>query len=326
MANFKSDDRPLVSVVIPAYNCERYIHRAIDSVLAQTYRPLECIVVDDGSTDGTSAIAQGFGDQVRLVRQSNGGASSARNAGIAAARGRYIAFLDSDDYWFDTKLDNQLAVFERHPEVVLVSGRWRWIPSSAEVAPDSLTGPAWDPGQVKIRPGLKTLLRDPYLCTPSVVIDASAAKSAGGFDPALPTAEDVDFFLRACGDRPYALLDQIVVACQIRPGSLTQTEDAYRFNLQVIDRLVGDQPHFARRNSELVAECRLDIYRRWVLAALFKGEGRHARDLLRRSRAVGHLERYGRLYAKSFLAPVIRWIRDRVRPDAHEVQATQTPG
>lgn len=106
----------LVSVVMPAYNAERYIARSIASVLEQTYRQLELVVIDDHSTDGTLALADAVArtdSRVRVVRlPCNGGVAAARNAGISAARGDYIAFLDSDDWWHPAKLDRQVALLK----------------------------------------------------------------------------------------------------------------------------------------------------------------------------------------------------------------------
>lgn len=110
-------DPPTVSVVIPAYNREATLGRAMDSVLAQTLADLELIVVDDASTDGTARVAAGYADpRVRLLRHdANRRAAAARNTGIRAARGRYVAFLDSDDAWFPDKLAVQVADLEAAP-------------------------------------------------------------------------------------------------------------------------------------------------------------------------------------------------------------------
>lgn len=106
---------PLVSCIVPVFNGEPYLHEALASIRAQTYRPLEIIVVDDGSADGTKAIAQGFGDEVRYRWQSNAGPATARNFGIGAARGDFIAFLDADDLWHSEKLARQMARFDVRP-------------------------------------------------------------------------------------------------------------------------------------------------------------------------------------------------------------------
>jgi glycosyltransferase involved in cell wall biosynthesis len=109
--------------VIPAYRSATTIRRAIDSVLAQTHAAAEVIVVDDGSPDDQAAVVeQAYGSRVTLLRKPNGGAASARNAGIDRATGEYVAFLDADDYWENVKLARQLALFAQNPELGLVAG------------------------------------------------------------------------------------------------------------------------------------------------------------------------------------------------------------
>src|SRR5690242_13806787 len=95
---------PLISVVIPTFNRARCVANAVDSVLVQTFKDCEVIVVDDGSTDATAEVLKGYGNRVRVIQQSNRGVSAARNAGIRSARGEWIAFLDSDDIWNPDKL------------------------------------------------------------------------------------------------------------------------------------------------------------------------------------------------------------------------------
>jgi glycosyltransferase involved in cell wall biosynthesis len=110
----------LVSVVIPAYNASRTITAALESVFAQTFTDYDVIVVDDGSTDDTSARVAAWGDRLRFVRQANGGPGAARNAGLKHADGRLVAFLDADDVWMPRKLERQVAYFERYPETGLL--------------------------------------------------------------------------------------------------------------------------------------------------------------------------------------------------------------
>ena len=113
-----------VSVVIPAYNLEGYIGRAIDSVLAQTRPADEIIVVDDGSTDSTGKIVKKYGSAVRYIYQENAGASAARNTGIKAAKNEWIAFLDGDDEWQKENLERQMAILERNAELVWTAGNF----------------------------------------------------------------------------------------------------------------------------------------------------------------------------------------------------------
>ena len=114
----------LVSVVIPVYNCESYLGESIQSVLDQVYRPIEVIVVDDGSTDGSPAVAQSFvTPELRYVYQPHSGLSAARNKGISHSQGSFLAFLDSDDLWLPRKLTLQLEAFHSDPELDMVFGQ-----------------------------------------------------------------------------------------------------------------------------------------------------------------------------------------------------------
>jgi glycosyltransferase involved in cell wall biosynthesis len=111
--------KPLISCIVPVFNGERYLAETLDSISAQTYRPLEIIVVDDGSTDGTAAVAARYGDQIRYIRQDNAGAPGARNRGLSIAQGAFLAFLDSDDLWHPEKLTRQMKCFQDRPELDL---------------------------------------------------------------------------------------------------------------------------------------------------------------------------------------------------------------
>ncbi len=112
----------LVSVIIPVYNGERYLAEAIGSAQAQTYRPIEIIVVDDGSTDGTAEVVKPFIPSVHYVYQENGGTGAARNRGIEAAQGDFFAFLDADDLWQPDKLSLQMAAFAADPQADILFG------------------------------------------------------------------------------------------------------------------------------------------------------------------------------------------------------------
>src|SRR4051812_6975653 len=137
---------PLVSVIVPAFNDERYLGEALKSALAQDYANKEIIVVDDGSTDSTPQILSTFSREIRVFRQSNGGAPVARNAAIAQARGKYLAFLDADDLWLPQKLSAQITYLEAHPDVGMVYSAWaEWRPDAdGSFAPSAPPHPAVD--------------------------------------------------------------------------------------------------------------------------------------------------------------------------------------
>ena len=122
----KTSGRPRVSVIIPAFNAERYIRETLDSILAQTYPEVEVTVVDDGSTDGTAACVRTYGDSVRYVHQKNsGGCGSPRNAGMRAATGEFFAFLDSDDVLAPHRLQTEVEFLTRNPDVGMVFSNYR---------------------------------------------------------------------------------------------------------------------------------------------------------------------------------------------------------
>jgi len=123
-------NRPLINCIVPVFNGEKYLAEALESIFQQTYRPIEIIIADDGSTDATAAVAASYGDRIRYVRQDNAGAPAARNLGLSIAQGEFAAFLDADDLWHPEKLQRQIARFEARPEIDLsiTSIQNFWIP------------------------------------------------------------------------------------------------------------------------------------------------------------------------------------------------------
>ena len=111
--------REFVSCIVAVYNGERYLGEALDSILTQTFRPAEIIVVDEGSTDGTASVAHHYGEQLRYVWQPNAGPAAARNLGLGLVQGEFVAFLDADDLWHADKLAQQMARFRARPELDL---------------------------------------------------------------------------------------------------------------------------------------------------------------------------------------------------------------
>lgn len=177
-------NRPTVSVIIPVYNGERYLAEAIESVLAQTYRPIEIIVVDDGSTDGSAHIAKGYGSPVRYFFQSNRGTGAARNRGVGLAVGNFLAFLDQDDLWVADKLTVQMEAFSTVSELDLVFGHIKQFHS-----------PELDE-RVKQRIYCPTELMPGY--SPSaMLIKRDAFLRVGLFDTKWQVGEWVDWCVRA---------------------------------------------------------------------------------------------------------------------------------
>ena len=175
---------PIVSVIIPVYNCDRYLAEAIESVLAQTYQPLEIIVVDDGSTDDSAAVAKRFGSLVRYYYQAQSGAAAARNYGLEVAQGSFLAFLDADDFWVKDKLTRQMQVLESEPDVEMVFGHVQQFhsPELDESVKNKIHCPAeLMPGYV---PGTLLIKREDFL-------------RVGKFETDLQMGEFISWYARA---------------------------------------------------------------------------------------------------------------------------------
>ncbi|EDZ96956.1 glycosyltransferase [Limnospira fusiformis KN01] len=182
--------QPRVSVIIPAYNADRYIAEAINSIFSQSYQDYEIIVVDDGSTDSTPEILQSYGSRIHSISQTNGGIAAARNLGIAAAKGELIALLDHDDIFLADKLPAQVACFDSHPGVGLVNSGWQII--SADGTPQSNIEP-WHKVPTLT---LETWLTDTPILPSAMMFRREWWEKAGGFDSRFDGADDVDFVLR----------------------------------------------------------------------------------------------------------------------------------
>lgn len=197
-----SQQFPLVSVVIPAYNCANYIRESVQSVLSQDYPSIEVIVVDDGSTDGTDRVLSEMGTSIRVVRQTNGGPAKARNRGVAHANGEFIAFLDGDDVWLPGKLRTQMEYFADHPEVDICFTRFSlWHPRADKTFPAPMDFADYIPGcgiDEACSGWLYTdLLLDSVICIITVVLRKSVFEHLNGFDETLRVGEDYHFWLRS---------------------------------------------------------------------------------------------------------------------------------
>ena len=177
---------PLISCIVPVFNGERYLREALDSILAQTYRPLEIIVADDGSTDGTAAIVASYREQVRYLSQPNAGPAAARNLGLGATKGEFVAFLDADDLWHPEKLARQMARFQARPDldVCITHVRNFWIPELIEEA-----------ALYRVHPRLTDAV--PGYTTVTLLARRTLFDTVGRFNSALQHGDSTEWFLRA---------------------------------------------------------------------------------------------------------------------------------
>ena len=175
------NETPLVTAVIPVWNCERYLAEAIDSVLAQDYPAVDLLVVDDGSTDNSAAIAKSYGGSLRYLYQENTGLAGAQNTGYREARGEFVAYLDSDDLWLPGKISRQMDVFRETPELDIVFAHVEQFHSPD--IPDLLDQQP-PPAMAGIHTGCMLARRDVF-------------ERVGPFDTEITLGEFLDWYARA---------------------------------------------------------------------------------------------------------------------------------
>ena len=261
---------PRVTVIIPAYRCAKIIGCAIDSLLKQTRPPDEIIVVDDGSPDDLVDVLGRYGSAIRLLRKENGGASSARNAGIDAATGNMIAFLDSDDYWHPTKLEGQLRVFAEHPEVGLVSSRYLVkLGDGGSMEFPELSEAPWD--RVLHLSG-EEAFEVAMLVWTSVMMVRREVLGDHRFDSGLTTAEDRDLWATLVCRTPVYLQSEMTATLIEIPGSLSRSD--VDLDCQCMLRVV--RRHHTLLGSGGVRRWEALVYRRWAGTYLGQGKGHRA--------------------------------------------------
>ena len=271
---------PKVSVIIPTYNRLPLLKEAVDSVLAQDFEDLELIVVDDGSTDGTPEEMKKYGGRVKLFQHPlNKGVSAARNKGVLHAKGKYIAFLDSDDLWVKGKLKIQVAFLDDNPPYPLCYTDEIWIRKGTRVNP--MVKHAKYSGWIFEK------------CLPLCIISPSSAmmrktlfRRVGLFDEALSVCEDYDFWLRVSVRFPIFFINRkLIVKRGGHPDQLSQRSwgnDRYR--VIALEKLLSE-PSIGPEERKMTLE-----EMRKKCQVLYKGflkrgneiEGRHYQEMMRR--------------------------------------------
>ncbi|NOY24071.1 MAG: glycosyltransferase family 2 protein [Acidobacteria bacterium] len=247
---------PSISVIIPTFNRKARVLQAIASVLAQTRRPDEVIVVDDGSTDGSAGEIQREFPTVIVIRQENCGVSVARNTGIRAATGNWLTFLDSDDKWKPEKLKKQLTYVMAHPVFRVSQTDEVWIRNGSFVNPMKKHEKR---GGWFFRDALKLCLVSPS----AVMIRSDVFRDIGFFDETLPACEDYDLWLRILAREPIGFLaEKLVVKYGGHPDQLSRNFIAMdRFRVRAILKILRFAKLSAKDRkaaiTELAEKCRI---------------------------------------------------------------------
>jgi glycosyltransferase involved in cell wall biosynthesis len=251
---------PTISTVIPTYNRAHMVVEAIESVLRQTHRPDEVIVVDDGSTDDTAQCVERYAGQVRYLRQANAGPSAARNRGIQAASCEYIAFLDSDDIWVEDRLERQLAFLAMHPHLDVIFGLEAKFAAEKEPEPSQSN----ERDYFECLKSVEGVLPDPFgmflkenffVATSSVLFRKSCVDTVGLMDPTVRLAEDYDFWIRfALEGFKFGFMNAVLCRRRLHEGNLVNEDQrlalkasAARVLVRYLDHSPADRERVSRK-------------------------------------------------------------------------------
>lgn len=307
-------DPPLVSAIIPTFNAAATIERALASVAAQTYPAIETLVVDDGSRDGTPDIVRArAGRGVRLIPPEPGaapagGPAAARNRGLAAAVGRYAAFLDADDEWRPEKTARQVAAMQADPDVTLAVCDGSFVEPDGTARRKVYTGTPPVAGHEAWR----TLIRYSFIHTSCMMADRACVDRLGGFDPALTVGEDQDLWIRVARAGAVAVLAEDLVAVHVVPDS-HMARHADRTATQLLDMVRRHLDDPANRFSPaerraILAQRQAEVGRDFYLnGRLATGAGLLAQAAFR-----GHRP-WATLLFLGHASPPGRWLKHRLR-------------
>jgi glycosyltransferase involved in cell wall biosynthesis len=267
-----------VSVIVPAYNIAGYLTATLRSLTTQTYKNFEVLIVDDGSTDETAQVAHGFAanyENFHLLKKPNGGLSSARNFGIAAAKGEYIALLDGDDLYRSEKLARHVAVLDRNPEVGVVYSASQAIRDDGGRTWFSLSG------KPVAEDALEALLCKNFVGHGSnAMFRRSLVAEVGGFDESLVSVEDLDFWLRIAETGEWAFYRDRQILCdyRVRPAGLSyNTQQMQKTHGCVIGRVADRNPD---RTTKIMPRAYAYMYRYLARLAMTTGDSDRAKSYL----------------------------------------------
>jgi glycosyltransferase involved in cell wall biosynthesis len=286
---------PEVSVIIPSYNSAKYLTDAVDSVLSQTFRDFEVLIVDDGSTDNTEGVISRYGEPVRYIRQRNSGVAAARNRGIQESCGQYVAFLDADDTWRPEKLEMQVKALREKPGYRACYTAFTVV--SANLTPCGVTRSCWPVASLQ-----DLLLRGNVIgsiC--SVVCERSLFESTGGFDPSLSQCADWDMWVRMSTLTEFLYLDSPLVTYRQHTANMSRNaplleQDSLRVLQKGFDMPLLENGLRRKRRAAFARNY-------MVLAGTYFHAGRYADFICCAARAVAmDISQFGRLAGFPFRA------------------------
>lgn len=304
----------LVSVVVPAYNAEKSLHRCLESILGQTYRSHQVIVINDGSTDGTEDIALGFGDRIAYLRQENSGETAARNRGFELASGEFVTFLDHDDFWYPGFLQACVDFLSDHPVAIGVGTGYEVrsaLSDTVQVCPAFLTGSGDPWGQpFEIESFFSFWAENDHLHPGSAVLRGSIVDEAGGQRPELVLSGDLEYWAYLATFGRWGFIPQVLLhvdGTQIPGRRLFQkyyeryqkAPTVEEWERRIVPRLEkADLPGYERVRGHIAT---------WmVFAKVFVGDDREGLRMANKYRH--HLDgKFGALWRLGSVLGIVSW-------------------
>lgn len=249
-------ETPFFSVIIPTFNRKDFLKIAIESVLEQTCRDFELIIVDDGSTDGTETMLDNYEDQkIKYLLQENKGVSSARNRGLNESKGRFIAFLDSDDKWVAEKLETTIKYIDKFPDINIFHSEETWYKNKK----------LHNQKNKHKKPDGFVYFKALPLCCISIstaVIIRDVLDDIGVFDETLPACEDYDFWLRATQKYDVKLIPEyLTIKDGGRPDQLSSQPGLDKYRIQALEKMLNSKElsvdQYEHTRLELQKKCKI---------------------------------------------------------------------
>lgn len=279
---------PSVSVIVPSLNQGQFIGEALDSVLAQTFRDFEVIVVDGRSTDGTAGVVARYGDPIQFFRQSGKGISRAKNQALERARGKYIAFLDADDAWYPQKLARQVALLQEYPEYGFCSSDVDFFDETGVTIRGAIAA------EKKPRSGMvfDDLFVNNFISSATIILRRECFEKAGRFDEEIYYAEDTEMWLRVAKEFALGYIPESLSRYRVRPDARSQSFSRHYASLAAAyGRLQAADPEYFARHSGLLRAAYAQLYRRWAYRHFEAGEHAAARRIYLRALRYASLDR-----------------------------------
>jgi len=249
-------DNPLVSIITPTYEREDFIEEAVNSALGQTYKNIELLVIDDGSTDGTVDKLKQYESDPRFnyFYQDNQGQSTARNKGLSIAKGEFVCFLDSDNHWAKNKIEESLKLFEIYPDTDIVYANVTLIDEhGTEISTENMTRHS---GNIS-----KYLLRDNCVSFNTAMVRKKSIDEISGFDSTLRRADDYDFWLRLSAKNKFLYVPQYWAYYRVMENQISSNKDArFEANELIMNKFISKSDH--QLKSKDINQSRAYFYNR----------------------------------------------------------------